>query len=84
MLNVALVCLLFYIIFAILAVSLWKGRMYSCVEAGSGERLDAFYVLPPGGAIDRAWCDQGTVNVTASDYYTARNISLPAYEIATE
>ncbi|KAG2489238.1 hypothetical protein HYH03_012259 [Edaphochlamys debaryana] len=83
MANVALVCLLFYIIFAILAVNLFKGQLFNCINADSGVRLDPYYLLPPGATLDRSWCVAGTNNITGSDYYDSRNISMPPYTINT-
>ncbi|PNH09896.1 Sodium channel protein type 5 subunit alpha [Tetrabaena socialis] len=84
MLNVALVCMLFYVIFAILSVNLFKGELYGCVDRGSGERLDPDYVLPPGEVLTRGWCEAGTRPINASAYHTSRNISMPAYDITVE
>ncbi|PNH08113.1 Sodium channel protein type 4 subunit alpha [Tetrabaena socialis] len=79
MANVALVCLLFYLIFAILAVNLFKGQLYNCIDTDTGERLDPFYVLPPGRALTREWCEPGTVMVNTSSYYA----ELPEYVVNT-
>ncbi|KAG2498044.1 hypothetical protein HYH03_003805 [Edaphochlamys debaryana] len=84
MVNVALVVMLFFLLFAILSVNLFKGKLYNCIDADSGERLDPDYVLPPGAVLTQAWCDQGIVTVTDSAFYTPQNISMPPYKITTQ
>ncbi|KXZ52368.1 hypothetical protein GPECTOR_9g412 [Gonium pectorale] len=81
--NVALVSLLFYLIFAILAVNLFKGQLYNCVDADTGERLDPYYLLPPGETMTRQWCEAGAATINASVYTAERNITLPAYGLNT-
>ncbi|GFR46009.1 hypothetical protein Agub_g7487 [Astrephomene gubernaculifera] len=83
MMNVALVCVLFYVIFAILSVNLFKGKLYSCVDADSGERLDPEYLLAPGQTLTRQWCEAGSVTVTNSAHTAALNVTLPEYNIST-
>ncbi|KXZ52367.1 hypothetical protein GPECTOR_9g411 [Gonium pectorale] len=82
-LHVALLCLLFYLIFAILAVNLFKGQLYNCVDADTGERLDPYYLLPPGETMTRQWCEAGAATINASVYYTSRNVSMRPYNIST-
>jgi hypothetical protein len=54
LLDVVSVGLLFYYIFAVLAVNLLMGGMYSCTDpTGSGDPLDAYYVLPQGTYITK-------------------------------
>ncbi|KAG2495837.1 hypothetical protein HYH03_006076 [Edaphochlamys debaryana] len=84
MVNVALVCLLFFLIFAILSVNLFKGELYNCIDADTGERLDPAYVLPPGQPLTQAWCEPGLVTVTASAYHSAINVTLPPYNLTTQ
>lgn len=38
--NVLLVCLIFWLIFSIMGVNLFAGKFYECVNATSGSRLD--------------------------------------------
>ncbi|GFR46010.1 hypothetical protein Agub_g7488 [Astrephomene gubernaculifera] len=83
MFNVALVCVLFYVIFAILSVNLFKGKLYSCVDADSGERLDPEYLLAPGQTLTRQWCEAGSVTITNSAHTAALNVTLPEYNIST-
>eukprot|EP00198_Chlamydomonas_reinhardtii_P012138 XP_001701475.1 voltage-gated Ca2+ channel, alpha subunit [Chlamydomonas reinhardtii] len=83
MADVALVCALFYIIFSILAVNLFKGQLYNCIDADSGERLDPYYLLPPGQTLERGMCEAGSITVNSSVYTAARNISLMPYNITT-
>ncbi|GLC45300.1 Caveolin-2 [Pleodorina starrii] len=84
MLNVALVCVFFYLIFAILAVNLFKGKLYNCIDADSGERIDPFYVLPSGEKLTRSWCEAGSRTINESAYYSALNVSMPEYEMETQ
>ncbi|GLC39690.1 Caveolin-2 [Pleodorina starrii] len=84
MANVALVCLLFYVVFAILAVNLFKGKLYNCIDADSGERIDPFYVLPYGQELTRSWCEAGSRTITHSAYHSAANITMPEYSIQTQ
>ncbi|GIL93485.1 hypothetical protein Vretimale_19881 [Volvox reticuliferus] len=77
MINVALVCAFFYLIFAILAVNLFKGKLFNCIDAASGERIDPYYVLPPGQVLTRSWCEAGNQTISQSVYYSSRNLSSP-------
>ncbi|GLC62201.1 Caveolin-2 [Pleodorina starrii] len=84
MVHVALVCVFFYLIFAILAVNLFKGKLYNCIDAASGERIDPFYVLPAGEKLTRSWCEAGSHTISQSAYYSALNVSMPEYSIQTQ
>jgi hypothetical protein len=55
-----------------------QGAMRSCQDS-SGRLLDAAYVLPAGQPITRAWCEDGSVQVSSSAYHSRLNVSLPAY-----
>ena len=39
--NVLMVCMVFWLIFSILGVQLFKGKFYRCVDATTFERVDA-------------------------------------------
>ncbi|GIL68548.1 hypothetical protein Vafri_21814 [Volvox africanus] len=84
MINVALVCVFFYLIFAILAVNLFKGELFNCIDAVSGERIDPFYVLPPGEQLTRSWCEAGNRTISQSAYHSHINLTIPEYTILTE
>ncbi len=43
--NVLLVCLIFWLIFAIMGVQLFNGKYYKCVDMDSGEVVD-FRLIP--------------------------------------
>ena len=55
--NVAFVCLLFYVIFGILGLNLFMGKMYYC---GDASNIAAHLVPESVGVLDaamtRAWC----------------------------
>ncbi|GLI71626.1 hypothetical protein VaNZ11_016896 [Volvox africanus] len=84
MINVALVCVFFYLIFAILAVNLFKGELFNCIDAASGERIDPFYVMPPGKELTRAWCEAGKQTISQSAYHSRINLTIPEYTMQTE
>ncbi|KAG2451635.1 hypothetical protein HYH02_003415 [Chlamydomonas schloesseri] len=82
--STLLVCLLFYLTFAILFVNLLKGKLFNCVDPESGDRLDPDYLLPPGEILTREWCEVGAQTINSSSYYNGRGIdSMPPYTIAT-
>lgn len=82
--NVLLVALLFYYIFAILAMNLIGGKYWSCVD-DDGNYINPLYVLPPGGVISKTWCDLQEKVVNASFYHTSLQppVLLPAYNLST-
>ncbi|GIL88323.1 hypothetical protein Vretifemale_16288 [Volvox reticuliferus] len=84
MINVALVCAFFYLIFAILAVNLFKGKLFNCIDAASGERIDPYYVLPPGQVLTRSWCEAGNQTISQSVYYSRINVTMPEYTMLTQ
>ena len=57
--NVALVCFLFYLIFGIMGLNLFMGRMHRCVDAVSGEPIDPTKWGLARGEITREWCRAG-------------------------
>mmetsp|Transcript_58372 Transcript_58372/g.186072 ORF Transcript_58372/g.186072 Transcript_58372/m.186072 type:complete len:1616 (+) Transcript_58372:485-5332(+) len=76
--NVALVCLLFYLIFGILGINLLKGMYYYCGDTREGfenELLVAQYILPPGESINKTWCEMGSHMITFPDTITPYNIT---------
>jgi Ion transport protein len=73
--NVLLVCFLFYLIFGILFVSLFKGTYREC-DSLAGERLDPDYVLPvEQQPMTADWCQAGQHGVNVSQ--TAYHASIP-------
>lgn len=78
--NVLLVCTLFYLIFGILFVSLFKGTYRQC-ESLAGDRLDPDYVLPPAQQpMSAVWCQAGEHTINAADmgyHATIPEASLP-------
>lgn len=76
--NIALVFLLFYLVFGIMVVHLLAGRLYSCQDA-DGNMFDADYVLPPGQQITREWCENSSLQITTSAYHVGINATLPPY-----
>jgi hypothetical protein len=52
--NVALVCILFYLIFGILGLNLFMGKMHRCVELG-GDVIAPFVIGVNDKVMDRAW-----------------------------
>ena len=64
-------------------MNLFKGQLYNCIDADSGERLDPYYLLPPGQTLERGMCEAGSITVNSSVYTAARNISLMPYNITT-
>ena len=57
--NVALVCALFYLIFGILGLNLFMGKMHQCYDADTGEALAPAALGLPAAALTRAWCGAG-------------------------
>ncbi len=57
--NVALVCALFYLIFGILGLNLFMGKMHQCYDADPGEALAPAALGLPAAALTRAWCGAG-------------------------
>jgi len=88
LINVLWVGLLFYYIFAVLAVALLAGRMHYCAEEG-GDYIDPYYVLPQGETITKAWCESsdskrdGPRTITASHYHSQIGVAVPPYELLT-
>ena len=76
--NVLLVCLLFYMIFGILGVSLFSGKFQYCAD-GDGEMIDVRSILPKDqyGTLTREWCEKGTQTITWPE-------GITPYEIQTE
>ena len=58
--NVALVCILFYLIFGILGLNLFMGKLYRCVYAGTDDVLISPMLGMNPKDVTRAWCDVGT------------------------
>ena len=91
LLNVALVCLLFFLTFAILGISLLKvasfisncltellqGEFYFCADE-NGQRLDASVI---GQQIDKGWCLEGQHEINSSDYHSDINVFVPSYTL---
>lgn len=84
MVNVALVCFLFYVLFAILAVNLFKGKLFYCEDINSGDVIDPFYVLPSGAVLTEEYCKARTHLVNASAYHSRLGVPVPAYTLETE
>jgi hypothetical protein len=84
MVNVALVCFLFYVLFAILAVNLFKGKLFYCEDVTSGDIIDPFYVLPHGVSLTEEYCKAGLHLINSSAYHSQLGIPVPAYTLETE
>ena len=54
--NVVLVCVLFYLIFGILGLNLFMGRMFRCVSAEDGEPVDPVAWGLANGELTKNWC----------------------------
>mmetsp|Transcript_29707 Transcript_29707/g.77007 ORF Transcript_29707/g.77007 Transcript_29707/m.77007 type:complete len:1190 (-) Transcript_29707:1393-4962(-) len=86
--DVLWVGLLFYYIFAVLAVALLSGKMHYCAEQG-GDYIDPYYVLPAGETLTKDWCEQsdskrGGPRIISETYYHSKiGVSLPPYELTT-
>ncbi|XP_063716752.1 sodium channel protein 1 brain-like isoform X2 [Symsagittifera roscoffensis] len=57
-LNVLLVCIVFWLIFSIMGVQLMKGRFYACYERASGDMLECGDF--PDVEMTREWCENHT------------------------
>ena len=64
--NVALVCLLIYVVFGIFGVNLFAGRFHYCQNDLTEERIDPRIIFPEAdrGQIDKIWCDVGQHLIT--------------------
>ncbi|KAG2493814.1 hypothetical protein HYH03_008033 [Edaphochlamys debaryana] len=82
---VGIVCVLFYLLFGILGVNLLKGELRFCQDLATGDMLDAWTLMPPGGSINSSWCKQPNLTATTSAYHAPLNLSFPApAPLATE
>ena len=84
MVNVALVCFLFYVLFGILAVNLFKGKLFYCEDVNSGDMIDPFYVLPRAAVLTEDYCKAGTHLVNASAFHSQLGVPVPAYTLETQ
>ena len=57
--NVGLVCILFYLIFGILGLNLFMGKMYRCVDVNTQVALDPTAWGLVDGEITKKWCLSG-------------------------
>ena len=77
--NVSLVCILFFLIFAIVGINSFKGRFNACggdvYDSWSPEQQD-FLFSPPKPA-DLTWEQKGWLNVTADVCYDAEATTAP-------
>ena len=65
--NVALVCILFYLIFGILGLNLFMGRMHRCVDAYTNEPVDPRAWGLAKGELTKTWCKSGPRLVACVD-----------------
>uniref|UniRef100_A0A7S0CQF9 Voltage-gated ion channel superfamily n=1 Tax=Micromonas pusilla TaxID=38833 RepID=A0A7S0CQF9_MICPS len=65
--NVALVCILFYLIFGILGLNLFMGRMHRCVDLYTNEPVDPNSWGLSKGELTKTWCKSGPRLITCVD-----------------
>ena len=58
--NVALVCILFYLIFGILGLNLFMGKMYRCVYDGTDDVINSPAMGIAAREVTKRWCTSGT------------------------
>ena len=57
--NVALVCVLFYLIFGILGLNLFMGKLHRCHDLDTGDVLAPAAIGLADTALTRTWCESG-------------------------
>ena len=83
-LNVFLVCILFYLIFAIMGVNFFGGLYSRCVDVDSGDDLTCYFYRPDGQCFSYDECVSGTVTATSTWFHSQIGVAVPPYTVNTE
>ena len=81
--NVLLVCFLFFLVAAVMGVQFFGGAFGRCVDVDTGDDLPCYRFRPRGQCFTQAECASGILTATSTWFHSAINATVPPYSVST-